>query len=196
MYSDIVGGTLKLEGTFDDSEPDQPLKGRLKVKDYRLINAPGLARVLSIMALTGIGDALRGDGISFSKLDVPFEWRNNILEITDAQASGSSLGVTASGKVQGEIERFNIKGTIVPFYAINSVLGKIPLLGHLLTGGEKGGGIFAARYTMRGPLDDPEVSVNPVSVLAPGFLRNLFAIFEGGDNDEEWAVEHQGDEDP
>ena len=196
IYPDIVGGTLKLEGTFDDSEPDQPLKGRLKVKDYRLINAPGLAQVLSIMALTGIGDALRGDGISFSKLDVPFKWHNNILEITDAQASGSSLGVTASGKVQGEIERFNIKGTIVPFYAINSVLGKIPLLGALLTGGEKGGGIFAARYTMRGPLDDPEVSVNSVSVLAPGFLRNLFAIFEGGDNGEEWAIEPQGDEDP
>jgi hypothetical protein len=131
------------------------------------------------MALTGILDALRGDGIAFSKLDVPFKWHNNILTIEDGQASGSSLGVTASGTVQGDSETFDVKGTVVPFYAVNSVLGKIPVLGELLTGGEKGGGVFAARYTMKGPLDDPEVSVNPVSALAPGFLRNLFAIFEG-----------------
>jgi len=182
IYSNMVGGTLKVDGTFDDSQPGQPLKGRLRVKDYRLTNAPGLARILSIMALTGILDALRGDGIAFSKLDFPFKWHNDILTIEDGQASGSSLGVTASGTVQGDSETFDIKGTVVPFYAVNSVLGKIPVLGELLTGGEKGGGVFAARYTMRGPLDDPEVSVNPVSALAPGFLRNLFAIFEGGTN--------------
>jgi hypothetical protein len=196
IYPNMVGGVLKIEGTFDDSEPDQPLKGRLKVKDYRLINAPGLAQVLSVMALSGILDALRGDGIAFSKLDVPFKWKNNILDIEDAQASGSSLGVTASGKVQGDSETVDIKGTVVPFYAVNSVLGKIPVLGDLLTGGEKGGGVFAARYTMTGPLANPEVSVNPVSALAPGFLRNLFAIFESGNNGEGWAVEPQGDEHP
>jgi len=182
IYSDMVGGVLKIDGSFDDSQPGQPLKGRLRVKDYRLINAPGLARILSIMALTGILDALRGDGIAFSKLDVPFKWHDNILTIEDGQASGSSLGVTASGTVQGDSETFDVKGTVVPFYAVNSVLGKIPVLGELLTGGEKGGGVFAARYTMKGPLDDPEVSVNPVSALAPGFLRNLFSIFEGGTN--------------
>ncbi len=196
IYPDMIGGSLKIDGVFDDSDPDQPLKGRLRVKDYRLVNTPGLARVLSVMALTGIADALRGDGISFSKLDVPFKWSNNILEIEDGQASGASLGVTASGTVQGESETVDFKGTVVPFYAVNSVLGKIPLLGPVLTGGEKGGGIFAARYTMRGPLDDPEVSVNPISALAPGFLRNLFAIFEGGNNGEEWEAEPQGDESP
>jgi hypothetical protein len=49
---------------------------------------------------------------------------------------------------------------------------------------------------MTGPLANPEVSVNPVSALAPGFLRNLFAIFESGNNGEGWAVEPQGDEHP
>ena len=33
---------------------------------------------------------------------------------------------------------------------------------------------------MTGPMDDPKVSVNPLTVLAPGFLRTLFeALFEG-----------------
>jgi hypothetical protein len=42
---------------------------------------------------------------------------------------------------------------------------------------EKGGGVIAARYSVRGPLESPEVTVNPLSTFTPGFLRNLFNIF-------------------
>jgi hypothetical protein len=55
---------------------------------------------------------------------------------------------------------------------INSVLGNIPIIGKLLTGG-KNEGIFAAKYVVKGRLENPRVSVNPLSALAPGFLRNL-----------------------
>jgi hypothetical protein len=33
---------------------------------------------------------------------------------------------------------------------------------------------------MRGPIDDPTISVNPLSVLAPGFLRELFSGLQQG----------------
>jgi len=61
----------------------------------------------------------------------------------------------------------------VPIYHSNSVISAIPLIGDILTGGE-GGGLFAFTYTIRGSFADPSVSVNPLSVLAPGFLRRLF----------------------
>jgi hypothetical protein len=51
-----------------------------------------------------------------------------------------------------------------------------------LTGGE-GEGVFAVTYQMTGPLGDPNVSVNALSMLAPGFLRSLFSA--GGADDEE-----------
>ena len=41
----------------------------------------------------------------------------------------------------------------------------------------QGGGVFAADYTVRGPLADPKVSVNPLSALTPGFLRGVFNLF-------------------
>jgi hypothetical protein len=47
------------------------------------------------------------------------------------------------------------------------------VLGNLLLGGE-GQGLFAANFSLTGGFDDPKVSVNPLSALAPGFLRNLF----------------------
>jgi len=61
-------------------------------------------------------------------------------------------------------------------YALNSVLGNIPFIGTLMTGTEDGSGVFAATYKMKGPLEDPEVKVNPLSALAPGILRNIFGL--------------------
>ncbi len=41
---------------------------------------------------------------------------------------------------------------------------------------EKGGGLIAANYTAKGPLNHPQVSINPLSALLPGFLRGVFGI--------------------
>jgi hypothetical protein len=57
----------------------------------------------------------------------------------------------------------------------------VPILGKLLLGGE-GQGLFAANYRAVGPIDDPKISVNPLSALAPGFLRNLFLFDAGNPN--------------
>ena len=134
---------------------------------------------------------LAGDGIAFDQLSMPFTIFGDLLTIKDAKTTGSSLGVTASGTVDLATEETNLKGTIIPVYAVNSALGSIPLIGDLLTGGEEGGGLFAATYTVRGPIDAPTLTVNPLAALAPGFLRNLFTIFDS-DGDEGGAAGGQG----
>jgi len=58
------------------------------------------------------------------------------------------------------------------------------VLGWLVTGGDKGGGLVAFNYSMRGPSQDPNVVVNPLSALTPGFLRKLFNIFDDGSETE------------
>jgi len=68
-----------------------------------------------------------------------------------------------------------LRGTLVPAYSINSVLGDIPLIGRIFTG-EKGGGVFAATYEFSGNLSEPNIFVNPLAALAPGFLRGLIGI--------------------
>jgi hypothetical protein len=57
------------------------------------------------------------------------------------------------------------------------VLGNVPPVGKMLTGGE-GQGVFAARYSITGSDDKPDVSVNPLSILTPGFLRGVFDVFD------------------
>jgi hypothetical protein len=178
FYENMQGGRLEIAGKYEDETPGRPLIGRAQVHGYRIVNAPALAHVLSIMALTGILDALEGDGLAFRTLEIPFVLGPGWLEIKDAKATGMSLGFTASGTVYTNADVVDISGTVVPAYAINSALGHIPVLGNIFTGGEEGGGIFAVNYSMSGPASRPTVTVNPLSALTPGFLRNFFDIFD------------------
>jgi uncharacterized protein YhdP len=177
ISDNIVGGTLHLSGTYDDGKPEEPLAGKIAVTDFRLVKAPVIAKLLSVALLTGILDSLRGEGIGFNRMDAAFTLRNDVIETKDAKAHGSALGITARGWINLASQTIGLRGTIVPAYAVNSLLNNIPVIGTLL-GGE-GSGIFAATYRMSGDLDDPDVSVNPLATLAPGFLRGLFGIFEG-----------------
>jgi hypothetical protein len=192
IIPDVRGGTLEAKGRFDDNDPARPLSGRVRVRGFHVINAPILARLLSIMAVTGIRDALTGRGIAFNTFDMPFVLREDILDITDGRAFGWSLGITFAGRVDTRAEIVDVTGRLVPFYAINSAFGRLPLLGPVMTGGEKGGGVFSAGYRVAGPLDDPNISVNTASVLFPGFLRWLLEVLYG------WVggVPGNGDETP
>jgi hypothetical protein len=179
-YDNMLGGNLKITGTYDDADFDSPLTARLKIDDYRVIKAPVLARVVSILAITGIIESLQGRGLNFTSMEVPFVSRRGTVSFKEARASGPSLGFTASGSIYTHAEVLNLEGTVVPAYLINSFFGQIPVLGDIFTGGTKGGGIFAANFKMTGPVENPEVSVNPLSALAPGIFRNLFNIFDQG----------------
>ena len=178
-YENMRGGKLEITGRFDDAVADRPLTGVVSVKDYRVVEAPVLAHVLSIMALTGILEALQGDGLAFNSLKIPFVQRHGAISLTDARASGVSLGFTATGTIYTHADVLDIEGTVVPAYAINSALGHIPVLGDIFIGGEKGSGIFAANLTMTGPREEPKILVNPLSALTPGILRHVFRIFGG-----------------
>ena len=177
LTGNLVGGRLEVVGVKEGAGAGQPLKGTAVIEDYQLIEASVLVRFLTLASLTGILDTLRGKGISFDRFEAPFTLADDVIEVTDASAKGSELGLTFEGTIDLEGDTADIRGTIVPAYTINSLLGRIPLLGDILIG-EEGGGLFAATYTVTGSLDDPRIMVNPLAVLTPGFLRKVFDIFE------------------
>jgi len=182
LYDNILGGTLDLKAAYTDPRQDAPLQGVLKVQNYAMIDAPAFAELIGVMSLTGVLDALQGEGLNFDIFEAPFKLERGVLELSDSRASGPTIGVTASGTLDMDNKLMDIKGTVVPAYAINALLGKIPIIGELFTGPEKGGGLFAATYTMKGVGENVEITVNPLSALAPGALRG---IFTGSDKETE-----------
>lgn len=173
----VVGGRLTIVGEAKDAEPERPLRGQAEIREFRLVRAPVLARLLSVATLTGLVDMLTGEGFLFTRFTGSFTKTGGLLEVPLARAYGPSLGLTTTGKVDFDTDTVDLQGTIVPAYAFNSILGNIPVIGDLLQGG-KGRGIFAATYRATGPLEEPNIFVNPLAALAPGFLRGLFDVFD------------------
>jgi hypothetical protein len=169
----VEGGRMVLQGGYKNTV----LEGKVLVTDYTLKKAPVLAKMITIASLTGILDTLSGNGIYFKKLTAPFSFAHNIIKIKDAKTHGAALGITSDGIIDIGASTLDLQGTLVPSYTINSLIGNVPLIGDLLMGGS-GKGIIAINYTIKGAMGDPSISVNPLSVLTPGFLRNIFDIFD------------------
>lgn len=176
LISSIEGGTLNATAMIPDPGSDGPVSGRITVDTFRLVKAPVLANILTLGSLTGVADLLNGKGINFVRFVAPFDLADDRLRLKRARAYGPALGITLEGVVDRSSGSADLKGTLVPAYTINSLIGKIPLLGNILVGKE-GEGVFALTYAIKGPIDNPRVFVNPLSALTPGILRR---IFEGG----------------
>jgi len=175
----MQGGKLRLTGRTMSPRADAAIEGKAEILDYTLIDVPVLARLLNAISPSGFAELLGGGkGVNFGRMSAEFRKEGRLLTLKDLRTSGSALGLTLEGEVDIDTETANLRGTIVPIYGLNRLIGQIPLLGDVLSGGE-GQGIFSATWRVRGPLADPDVSVNPLAVLAPGFLRNLFFLGEG-----------------
>ncbi len=173
VSDNILGGKVTIAGQVSELDGREVIGGHIEGQDYSLIRAPVFARILSLPSFSGVGSMLAGSGIPFSTLRGDFAYRDNHLKLENILAYGGAIGVTGNGVVDVGRDRLDLQGTIVPAYALNSIIGNIPVIGSLLVGGE-GQGLFAANYHVTGSGADPQVSVNPLSALAPGFLRRLF----------------------
>jgi hypothetical protein len=171
-FSDSVqNGKLEIHGK---SLPNQPrvIEGTVKISDFEVRNLPAMVVLLNATSPFGFMGILT-DSTSFSSMRGRFAWQVDTILLKDIEAAGSSVGMNIKGKVDMNTGEAKLSGTLVPFSSVNGILGSIPLIGDILTGGG-GGGVLAVAYSINGNLAEPKVSVNPVSLLAPGFLRTLF----------------------
>jgi hypothetical protein len=171
----VQGGRLSVDAAYAHARAGAPLAGSAELEDFAVRDAPALAKLLQAMTVFGVFEALSGRDLSFVSLTAPFTLTRDALVLNDARAFSASLGVTAKGRIDRLRDTIDMEGTIVPAYVFNSLLGRIPVLGRIFSP-ERGGGLFAATYRLRGPLADPAVSVNPLAALTPGFLRGVFGI--------------------
>ena len=96
-----------------------------------------------------------------------------MVTIREGRAAGSAIGATFAGMVDRKAERVDLTGSLVPLYGLNSLLGSLPILGDILVS-KKGEGVFGLTYAMKGNLNEPSITVNPLSVLTPGIFRRIF----------------------
>ena len=162
----FTGGKLSLTASQKEKGT---LQGKIQVQETELKETGFFMQAVTIL---GIVDAFRGKDMVFSDIEVPFDLEPDLtLKMEDAYAVGTNLGVTFKGNITPE--GHNLSGAVVPAYAVNSLPGKIPVLGWLFRD-SVAGGLINVPFTVEGSLMKPQVNWNPLKTVAPGALGRLF----------------------
>jgi hypothetical protein len=111
--------------------------------------------------------------LRFSQIKVPFRQEGWVITIDDAALRGPMIGATGNGTVNIPGGKIAISGSFIPAFGINNIAGAIPLIGTILGGG-RDEGLVGITYKLFGPLDDPKLTMNPISAIAPGIFRKIF----------------------
>ena len=161
--------------------------GYVNVRDFALRDEPALKRAST--AASNSNDpteqgAKRGfmadaSDVAFTKLRMDFTRKGDYFDVSDAVMWGREVGGTLSGQLDYKRDYVNIAGTFVPAYGLNNAFAKIPVLGFLLTG-NKYEGVFSIPFQITGRASQPNLSINPIAAVSPGFLRKIFEFRGAG----------------
>jgi hypothetical protein len=183
LYRRMSGGRLDANVTL----PGPRLDGYAVVHDFTLREDPAIRK----LAVEGLASqkrdgaeipperaAVDASAMAFRKLEASFTKSGSVVEVRDGSMFGPTLGATVAGTVDFSRDRVNLWGTFVPLFGINNLFSQLPVLGPLLGGGRHEG-LLGLNYKITGSAADPVLNVNPLSVLAPGFLRQIFGAIDG-----------------
>lgn len=171
VYKEVRDGRLLLEGVADIA--GKKGTGSLKLKDFELLEAPVFTKILSLASLSGIISIFREEGMVIDRMAVDFSYDDAVVNLKDVNVKSSVVVLTMKGKVGYAPHFLDVAGTVAPASIISRIVGGIPLVGEVLTGTNKEG-LFAARFSAKGKYPEPDISVNALSALTPGILRDLW----------------------
>jgi hypothetical protein len=162
-YPRMVGGKMWVAMDAPSATPG-PQEGILNIRDFVIRGEAALDRVVG-------NSSLSRDGIKFTRVQADFTRKPGRVEIRDGVVQGI-VGATIDGQIDYAADEVHLRGTFVPLYELNSLFGKLPLLGPFFGGKDEG--LLAVTYEVVGAPGAPRLNVNPVSALAPGVLRKIF----------------------
>ncbi len=182
FYPNLQGGQMRLDVNLDGKGPAEKT-GLLIVERFRILGDPIVSEVLQT---SGDGQPAAESGrrptrrverqtTDFDWMRAPFSVGYNQFVLEDAELRGPLLGASLRGKADFKAQGVDIGGTYVPLQGLNAAVGGIPLFGQLLAG-PKGEGVLGITFRIVGPMAQPQVIVNPLSMIAPGIFREMFQM--------------------
>ena len=168
FFNGLSGGKLLYTSTIDDTGSIS----KLKIENFKVINAPGLIKLLSLADLGGLADLAEGEGLSFDVLEINMETRNKFLKLNEILALGPSVSVLMEG-YQDKSGLTSLRGTLVPAKTLNKIISKIPVIGNIVIPKEVGEGLFGISFKMKGPKGKIKTTINPIRTITPRFIQKI-----------------------
>ena len=168
FFKGLSGGKLIFTSIIEDSKSNS----KLKIENFKVVNAPGVIKLLSLADLGGLADLAEGEGLSFDILEINMEKDKNLLKLNEILALGPSLSVLMDG-YQDYNGLTSLRGTIVPAKTLNNMISKIPVIGNIVIPKEVGEGLFGISFKMKGPKGNIKTTINPIKTLTPRFIQKI-----------------------
>lgn len=163
LLRSAFGGDMQL--TLIPSADAGSYDGTVIGSDLRVRDAPALASLLDAISVVGLLSQMDGQGLLFSDVDAQFRLTPSQVIVTQSSAVGPGLGISLDGVFASASQTLDFQGVVSPFYMLNRI-------GSVLT--RPGEGLIGFNFNLRGPVDNPQVLVNPLSALTPGMFRDIF----------------------
>ena len=180
-YSRVSGGQMWL--AMDPPTSDHgPQEGVINVRDFSIRGETELQRVAATDTdPTRASQSNFAGGVNFSRMRAEFTRSAGKLSIRDGVVWGPAMGATLEGNFDYLRDEVRLRGTFVPAYVLNNFLARLPVLGFFLGGGQNEG-VFGMTYEVVGPTGNATLRVNPIAMMAPGFLRKIFEFRSADDS--------------
>jgi hypothetical protein len=176
LYKRMEGGRLDATLKF----PDGRMDGYTTIHDFTIKEEPAIKKLAQEQIPSDVansGARIDASAVQFTKLEAYFSRTGNKIEVRQGSMFGPQAGATVEGAIDFAHDKVALNGTFVPIYGINNLFSQIPVVGLLLGGGAHEG-LFALNYRISGSVSAPVLSFNPLSALAPGFLRKIFGALD------------------
>ena len=183
LYSRAEGGRATL--VLDPASVGGRLVGQLLLSDFVIVDEPAMENLFDSGQEGNSGDLVlpgefeTADRVEIQATRIAFDRTPERLELTRVEGWGPSLGANVRGTIDYAQNRISLRGTFVPFFTINNVFSRIPILGAAL-GNRQTEGLLGITFEVVGTPSAPELRINPMSILAPGVMRNIFEFRDQG----------------
>ena len=167
FFKGLSGGNLLYTSILEENYSTS----KLKIENFKVVNAPGVIKLLSLADLGGLADLAEGEGITFDVLEINMEKSQEELKLNEILALGPSMSVLMEGYQNSNIT--SLRGTLVPAKTLNKFIAKIPLIGDIVIPKEIGEGLFGISFKMKGPPGQIKTSINPIKTLTPRFIQKV-----------------------
>ena len=167
FFKGLTGGKLIFTSIIEDTSSNS----KLKIENFKVINAPGMVQLLSLADLGGLADLAEGEGITFDILEINMEKNSNTLKLNEILALGPSISVLMEGYQDKNVT--SLRGTLVPAKTLNTLISKIPVIGDIVIPKEIGEGLFGISFKMKGPPGKIKTTINPIRTITPRFIQKI-----------------------
>jgi uncharacterized protein involved in outer membrane biogenesis len=126
-------------------------------------------KIISILNLPAVLQGkvdLEKDGLPYNKISAKVLARNGLFETENLIIDSPIVKITAAGNYDLPTDQVDMVWAVSPFGSYSQFLKTIPLFGRLFAGDRKG--VATALFSVKGSIEDPEVTYLPMKSFATG----------------------------